>query len=224
MVKIVGVQQARQSVTDRSNGAPAPTGPRGMTMGFLGAKGGVGTTTLAASVGALLAQDKDTILTDLRAGQGTLGVSMGFTRAQGLAKVMNRPATEVNAQVASQNIVQHNTGLKLLLSSVNPQENQITITPDSVSTLNRALSSLAHFRLYDLGAGLNRINVRLIRELDHTVVIVEPNRVTMMTAQAVLQEIDTLGVPSSKISLVIFNRTQSSLQIPVAGSRANAPS
>ncbi|KAB2905328.1 MAG: response regulator [Anaerolineae bacterium] len=187
----------------------------GLSIGFLGVKGGVGTTTLAANVGAILAQKDTTILADLRPGQGTLGLSLGFTRAQGLANVLsNRPAGEITSRLIDDNMVTHNSGLKLLLSSTRPQESQLTTTPEAVSAMLRGMSSLAHYRLLDLGSGLNRLTVKLIRELNQTIILVEPNRVTLTIAREVLREIEALGVGAGRTSLVIFNRVQSSLQIP----------
>lgn len=187
----------------------------GLSIGFLGVKGGVGTTTLAANVGAILAQKDTTILADLRPGQGTLGLSLGFTRAQGLANVLsNRPAGEITSRLIDDNTVTHNSGLKLLLSSTRPQESQLSTTPEAVSAMLRGMSSLAHYRLLDLGSGLNRLTVKLIRELNQTIILVEPNRVTLTIAREVLREIEALGVGAGRTSLVIFNRVQSSLQIP----------
>ncbi len=186
----------------------------GLSIAFLGVKGGVGTTTLAANVGAILAQKESTILADLRPGQGALGLSLGFARAQGLANVLSRPANEINARLVDDNTVTHNSGLKLLLSSVRPQESQLTTTPEAVSAMLRGMSELAHYRLVDVGAGLNRLNVRLIRDMDQTIILVEPNRVTLTIAREMLGEIERLNVGAGRTSLVIFNRVQSSLQIP----------
>ncbi|MBZ0306511.1 MAG: response regulator, partial [Anaerolineae bacterium] len=202
-------QQQRISVKQESSGYG------GLSIGFLGVKGGVGTTTLAANVGAILAQKESTILADIRPGQGTLGLSLGFTRAQGLANVLgNRPPTEITPRLVDDNTVTHNSGLKLLLSSTRPQESQLNATPEAASAMLRAMSELAHYRLIDLGSGLNRLTVKLIRELSQTIVLVEPNRVTLTIAREMLREIETLGVGTGRTSLVIFNRVQSSLQIP----------
>ncbi len=202
-------QQQRISVKQEASGFG------GLSIGFLGVKGGVGTTTLAANVGAILAQKDSTILADIRPGQGTLGLSLGFTRAQGLANVLgNRPAAEITPRLVDDNTVTHNSGLKLLLSSTRPQESQLNATPEAASAMLRAMSELAHYRLIDLGSGLNRLTVKLIRELNQTIVLVEPNRVTLTIAREMLREIETLGVGAGRTSLVIFNRVQSSLQIP----------
>lgn len=196
------------------SGAKRAESAGGMSLGFLGAKGGVGTTTLAACVGALLAQDRNSVLADLRPGQGFLSIALGFPKAQGFSNVMRHSVAEINARLVEENLLQHSTGLRLLLCSTNPQESQLNVMPEAVSELHHAMMGIARFRLFDLGSGLNRITVRLLRELDYTVLLVEPNRATLMIAQAILKETEAIGIQSAKISIVIFNRTQSSVQIP----------
>jgi len=202
-----------RSHQQRGTPAPAPTS-KGLALGFLGVKGGVGTSTLAASMGALLAKENPTVLVDLRPGQGTLGVALGFTNPSGMANVMRRAQGEITQRLIEENLVQHNCGLRLLLSSVNPQEAQLNISPEAISELLTASNSIARYRLFDLGSGLTRTSVRAIRELDRTFLLIEPNRSTVTIAHAILREIESIGVPSAKVALVVFNRTQSSLQLP----------
>lgn len=186
----------------------------GLSMGFLGVKGGVGTSTLAANVGALLAKEAETVLADLRPGQGTLALAMGFPRAQGLAQIMSRPAEEITPHLVEENSVVHNTGLRLILSSIRPPEAQLKITPEAVFALLNAMKTMATYRLLDLGCGLNRLTVKLLRELDHLTLLVEPNPVTLDLARELMRELSTLQIASRRISLVVYNRSSSNLQVP----------
>jgi pilus assembly protein CpaE len=214
--RVKAVLARSQQKRREAGGAPVAGRMAGgrLSLGFFGVKGGVGTTTLASSVGGLLAQEGGTILADLRAGQGTLGLSLGFPNAIGLANVLRYPPSEINANLIQSNLVQHKSGLRLLLSSTNPQETRLNISADAVSELLKVLDTMADFRLFDLGVGLNLVTVRLLRELDHAIFLIEPNHVAVHLAQAILREVQSIGVPLDRISLVIFNRTQSSVQIP----------
>lgn len=186
----------------------------GLSIAFMGVKGGVGTSTLAANVASVLSQRDSTILADLRPSQGTLGLALGFPRAAGLGQVLSRPVNEINSPMIESQMVSHTTGLKLLLSSVRPQEAQLNITPESATALLKGMQGLAKYRVVDLGAGLNRTSVRMMREVDQTTVIVEPNRVTLTLAREILKEVDTLNLGPGRTSLVIYNRSQSTLQVP----------
>lgn len=207
-------QQAQQKAAGGVGiaGAPASHGAS-MTIGFLGVKGGVCTSTIAAGVGGILARDQDTLLTDLRPGQGTLGVMLGVQNPQGIANVMRYAVNEITPALITNQAVRHPSGLRLILSSINPQESQLTISPEAAFALVKSMSSVARFSLVDMGAGLNRANVRLIRELSQTVVILEPNRPSLFAAQAILREFRTIGVPPHKIAVVISGRTQTNVQL-----------
>jgi CheY-like chemotaxis protein/MinD-like ATPase involved in chromosome partitioning or flagellar assembly len=203
-------QQAQQKGPSAPAASPTPSS---MTIGFLGVKGGVGTSTITAAVGGIIARDFDTILTDLRPGQGTLGAMLGVQNAQGIANVMRYSVNDITPALVSNQAVRHASGMRLVLSSINPQESQLNISPEAAFALVKAMSSVARFSLVDMGAGLNRVNVRLIRDLTQTVVILEPNRPSVMSAQAILREFRTIGVPPHKVVVVVSNRTQTNAQL-----------
>lgn len=180
---------------------------------FLGAKGGIGTTTLMANVGALLSQRGATSLVDFRLGQGALGLSLGQGRSTGLSNVASRPPAEITAQSVEQELVAHSSGLRLLLSSSRPRENQLNISQESALAILAALGQLSQHVLIDLGAGLNRLSARILREVNITVLTVEPNRISMAMARNLLDELRQIGLNDSHIFVAIINRTPSGLQL-----------
>ena len=200
---------ARSAVQRQSAAAP-----QAKVLGFLGTKGGVGTSTLAVNVGAALAKSEQVVLADLRLGQGTIGLSLGMERATGMANLLSRPSSDITPRAVENELVRHKSGLHLLLSSVRPKETLLNVAPDSAALIVRHLRSLSHLVLLDLGAGLTRLTIRLFQEIDQVVLTVEPNRITLTMAREILQEMGQLGMPVSRISLVLINRAQSSLQIP----------
>lgn len=201
-----------KAVLARSAAQRQAPGEQGMSIGFLGAKGGVGVTTLAVNIAAALTKTEQVTLADFRPGQGTLGLALGFDRSTGMANIMSRPNNEITARAVESELVTHSTGLRLLLSSTRPKETLLNISPDSASLVLRHLKSLSHIVLLDLGAGLNRLNARLIRDLTQLTLAVEPNRIALSIARDILQEVQQLGMSSARINMVLVNRTQSSLQ------------
>jgi DNA-binding response OmpR family regulator len=185
-----------------------------VAMGFMGAKGGVGTTTLAINVAAAMVQDDQTILADFRLGQGTLGLALGFGRSTGMANLLSRPTSEITARAVENELVTHSSGLRLLLSSTRPKEALLSIAPESAAMIVRHLRTLSHTVLLDLGSGLNHLNARLLPELDQLTLCVEPNRVSLNIAREILHEIEQTGLTASHVNIVLINRTQSTMQIP----------
>lgn len=203
-----------KAVLARSAAQRRTGGDQTLVMGFLGAKGGVGTSTLAVNVAAALAKGDPTLLADFRLGQGTLGLSLGFGRSTGMANLLARPANDITARAVENELVTHNSGLRLLLSSSRPKETLLTPSPDSAVMIVRHLRTLAKIVILDLGAGLNRVTARLLQEVDQLTMAVEPNRVALTLAREVLHEVEQIGLPHARISVVLVNRVQSSLQIP----------
>jgi DNA-binding response OmpR family regulator len=203
-----------KAVLARSAAQHRPSGDQALTLGFLGAKGGVGITTLAVNVAATLARSDSTIIADFRFGQGTLGLSLGFARSTGMANLLARPTNEITPRAAENELVTHSSGLRLLLSSARPKETLLNVSPDAAVMLLRHLRTLSRNVVLDLGAGLTRLSARLAQEVDQLTLAVEPNRVALALARDLLNEIEQVGLPHNQINVVLVNRAQSSLQIP----------
>ena len=203
-----------KAVLARSAAQSRTAGEQALTVGFVGAKGGLGTTTLAINVAAALAQHDPTIVADFRPGMGTIGLSLGFGRSIGMANLLSRPSTELTARAVENEIVTHNSGLRMLLSSSRPKETLLVITPDSASSTVRHLRTLARNVVIDLGPGLTRVSARILQEADLAVLTVEPTRVGLTMANDLMHELDQIGISEARISVVLINRAQSSLAIP----------
>ena len=208
--------RVKKALQQAPRGADLPAGVKlgegDQTIGFVGAKGGIGTTSLAAGVGAVLARNHNVILTDIRPGQGTLGTSLGLPADAGVRSVLKLPANQINQSVISSHLVKHKSNLQLLLSSPNPQEFTVQYSPEGTIALKNALKPLAQFCLFDLGTGLTPTTAPLMRELDKIVVLTESDVMSLTTASSVLTVLET-RIPKEKIQLVIYNRVQSSYQL-----------
>ncbi len=209
------VNRVKMLLSRRQPSSPAASrATAGMVIGFLGAKGGVGTTTLAANVASALGQRTPAILADFRPGQGSLGLSLGFGRSTGMANLLNRPMTELTASVVESELIAHSPTLRLLLSSGRAKEAQSVLNPDSLSLIVKHLRTLSRLIALDLGAGLSRVNARLIKEIDRVVVVVEPYRVALNMTRDLLRELDSSGVGATRVDVVLINRASSTAQIP----------
>ncbi len=202
-----------KAVLARSAAKQGVASDQGVLLAVLGTRGGVGTTTLAANIATVLAHKEATILADLRPGQGSLGASLGFTRVTGLANLLTRPPGEINGRVVGGELVHHSTGMKLLLSSIRPKEAQINMAPDAVSAIVRQLRALAKYVVLDLAPGLTPVNQRLLRESGHVILVIDPQRITLNMAREILNDLQDGGLGQGLVSVILINRTHSSLQV-----------
>lgn len=186
----------------------------GIAIGFLGTKGGVGTTTLATNIAAAIGQKEPTILADIRPGQGSLGLSLGLGRSTGMANLLNRAVNDITARVVEAELVTHSSGIKLLLSSARPKEAQLNVNSEAIALIIKHMRSLARNVVVDLGAGLSRQNARLVKDVDQLGIVVEPYRVALNMARDLIKELESIGVGRGRTGIVLVNRSQSTQQVP----------
>lgn len=206
-VRAILARSEAQQRTKKSN--------RGLAIGVLGSKGGVGTTSLTINLAAALLgeEQNEPIVADFRPGVGTMGLLLGFGRSQGMMKVLEQQASAITPELIEGHLIQHQTGLRALVSSVRPLEAQQSFEVDSAIATISVLRELGRPAFFDLGSGYDQVTARLQKEMDKLVIIVEPNSATLTMARELIHEISAVG-GAGRINLVVLNRSQSSLQTP----------
>lgn len=187
---------------------------KGISIGVIGAKGGVGTTTLALNIAAaLLAHESNVIISDFRPGSGSLGAYLGFPRSVGWANLFTRAAAEIKLDSVEQEIETHSSGLRALLSSARPKEAQFHISLDTVTAVLHHLQLMSKVLVLDLGSTYTAAISRLQREMDKLVLVIEPNPIALKMGQDMLHELQGNG-DGQHIHIVVVNRVQSAMQTP----------
>lgn len=202
-----------KAILMRSTTAKPPTGSlsKGATIGFLGAKGGVGTTTLALNVAvARLLAGENPIVADFRLGMGSMGLALGLTRSTTMAEVLSKPVDDIRPRTIENELAIHPSGLRALLSSARPAETSIEYSADAAVAIIRALRSMGKPTVFDLGCGLTPMSFRLQREIDQLVIVVDPVFITLNMAREILQELDANRADPSRIHVVVVNRAAAS--------------
>lgn len=171
-------------------------------LGVLGVKGGIGTSTVALNLGAAFTNTgHKPIVADFRLGAGSLGLMLGISGKASIADIVTRHPNDINPTLIENALVSHSSGIKLLLSSINPREMRQHYTVDSVFALLNHLRNLASPVILDLGAGYSNLVNRIKDELDEMILLVEPSHIGVSMAQAMLPELD-----DSKLEIVVANR------------------
>jgi pilus assembly protein CpaE len=191
----------------------------GAVVGVIAAKGGQGVTTLAINLAAgFLEQKKDSsvVLAELRPGHGNLSVFMGYTSSQALNELLKRSPNDIHRQVVEKALVQHKSGLRLLLSSYKPTDMGWMTAAEQMAAIVRELARLATYCVLDLGVGLPPATQRALEQCSQVVVVAEPDPHTMLQTKALLDDLKFVGVASSKILLAVVNRVRTDLAMSAA--------
>jgi pilus assembly protein CpaE len=196
--------------------ASATTNPvkRARLICLIGAKGGLGTSTLAVNIAVTMASRKqDVILVELRPGVGIAGALLGINKPSGLTALLQRPPNELTPQVCEKEIVGHPSGLRVLVASAEPHDYALISQTARIEAITTCLASLTQNLIIDLGSGLTEATAKLLMGADFVIVLVEPMRHTITMAKSLMTDLETLGLAKSRIEFILVNRERSSLQM-----------
>lgn len=201
----------------RANAISARDENRGYVIGVLGARGGLGTTTMTVNIGAgLQTRTKaEIIVAEMLPGQGTLALDVGVTSSKGLVDLLSiNKLSELTRDRVREALVQHGSGLKLLLASDRPRDMHLINQVANYETLVRRLATLARFVVLDLGVGIQPFAEKLIMLCDEVFIVLDGVPNTIIHTKALIDDIAALGISKKNIKVVLNNRIRSDTQLP----------
>jgi CheY-like chemotaxis protein/MinD-like ATPase involved in chromosome partitioning or flagellar assembly len=193
------------------------SGSRGYVIGVLGARGGLGTTSLAVNLAASLQARtrSDVVVAEMLPGQGSLALDLGAVDSHGLAELLGiTKINEITREKVHDALVGHVSGLKLLLSSDRPRDMHLINQTANYEFLIRRLASLARFLVLDLGVGLQPFAEKILPMCDEVIIVIEGVPNTIIHAKALIEDIGALGIQKKCVHVVLNNRVRSDTQLP----------
>jgi CheY-like chemotaxis protein/MinD-like ATPase involved in chromosome partitioning or flagellar assembly len=188
---------------------------RGRLTVVAGAKGGIGTSTIAMNLAAMYAGGKSAdavVLADLAVPVGTLGSMLNLEVPDRWAwgEVLGDGAASVHRL---SNYLMRNPQVPLrLLPGVHRGTAYRDVTPEAVSSFAMSLRGLAETIVVDLGNQPSPFARPLLREADVIVIVVEPEIIGVELTRQFLDRLQETGILSHRIRLVISN-AHGSLQL-----------
>jgi CheY-like chemotaxis protein/MinD-like ATPase involved in chromosome partitioning or flagellar assembly len=189
----------------------------GFLIGVLGARGGVGTTSLAINLAASLhtRTKSDVIVAEMLPGQGTLALDLGTTGPKGLVDLLGLgKLNEITRDKVRESLVSHPSGLKLLLSSDRPRDMQLINQTANYEMAVKRLVGLARFTVLDLGVGLQPFAEKVLPLCNEVLIAIEGVPNTIIHAKALIDDVAALGISRKCIHVVLNNRMRSDTQLP----------
>ena len=190
-------------------------GDRGVVIGVLSSKGGLGVTTVATNLAFTFQKNHggDTILSDFRPGNGNLSLSLGYKNQTGLSKLLTKDAREISISDVQSALQVFDSGVKLLLSSYMPSESKLNDAPDQFTAVVRHLSYLGKYIILDLGSSLTPSVQKVIDLCNQLIIITEPVENSIIQTKALLDELSMQILGLGNIHVVLVNRMRSEAQM-----------
>jgi CheY-like chemotaxis protein/MinD-like ATPase involved in chromosome partitioning or flagellar assembly len=201
----------------RNDGDSAQNGNRGYMIGVLGARGGLGVTTLAVNLaaGLFMRTKGDVVVAEMLPGQGALALEMGITINKGLVDLLsNNKATDITRDRVRESLTHHGTGLKLLLASDRPRDMYLINQASHYEAILSRLAGLARFVVLDLGVGLQPFAQKVLPQCNDVLIVLEGTPNTIIHSKALIDDIAALGINRKNIRAVLNNRIRSDTQLP----------
>ena len=209
------VNSVLKRAPQHSSAPTAVVADKGTLIGIISAKGGIGNSTLATNLAIEIhnQSEEETILTDFRPGQGTIGMDLDIQNTSGLIKLLDEePGTDIS-DFFPDVLMEHKTGIKTLLSSYHPSDSKYITHVEQFSQIAKKLAYLATYTILDLGPSLTPINAQILPECDKILICLEPSPSNVTQTRILIQDLINSGIGDGRFITVLVNRQQSGVQL-----------
>ncbi len=199
----------------RSGGGQGPVKPKGKLIGIISSRGGIGISTLAVNLAIEIRNqsEKDIILSDFRAGQGTISMDLDVKNTSGMIKILEQDDPTEIADMIPGALLSHKSGIKILLSSHHPSDSKYAYHSEQYLLIARELTHLADFTILDLGPSLPPVTTTILPECDQILICLEPSPGNITQTRMMIQDLINSGMNEGKFITVMINRQRTSVQL-----------
>ena len=188
--------------------------PLGHVHTFYGAKGGVGTTTIAINAAIALHRElgRKVCLVDgnLQFGDHRVFLDLGLDR-KSIVDLVSAPT--IDQDLVRQVLVKHDSGIDLLLAPPTPETAEL-VTIDHMPVILDLLRDLYDYVLVDVDKRLDDINLGILESSEVVFVVMTADLSCLKNVRLVLETLGHLGYEAGKVQLVL-NRSNAFTGISV---------
>ncbi len=174
------------------------------TIALIGARGGVGTTTVATALASILANEQEitTALIDLDTQFGSVALGLDLEPSRGLRDALEKP-DRIDTLFLERVMMKPNPNLSIL-SAEEPFAEQVVPHAQAAELLFAALREKFPMLVVDLPRQMNSMTRYVLAHADHVIIISEPSILSLRDALRVKDYVsDTLKRPAP---MIVINR------------------
>ena len=185
----------------------------GKVLGFIGAKGGVGTTTVSLNVASALAKQKNTVVAvELRPYFGTFSIQMSQSPVENLRNLLELDPGSINERELSMRLFNTPSGLRVLFGPQKADEFK-EIEPNQAEAVIEGLAGIADFVVIDLPCYASGASQAAIRHCAFVGLVIEPEPSCVVAGKVTLELLKSWGIGGELVGVVVVNRAALSLSV-----------
>ena len=193
---------------------------KGKVLGFIGAKGGVGTTTIALNVAsALVKREKMVIAVELRSYLGAFALHLGLTPTANLAELLDLEPERIDERQLKMRLVKHPSGLRVLFGPQKVAEYK-EIAPEQVEAVVGRLIDIADYIVLDLPCHPSPATRAALQLCDSVILVVESEPTSLIAGKTALELLKSWNIAGAIVQAAVVNRTRGAVSLPLAEIRA----
>lgn len=179
---------------------------RGQVIGFIGAKGGVGTTTVALNVATVLASRRHSVIAaELRIFPGTLAASLRYVPARNLSHLLSLDPSAIDRRELAACLAVLPSGLRVLFGPQSPQESR-EMTPMQTEAIVEGLAWMAKYVVLDLPLRPFEPTPTAVRQCDYVGLVLQPDPDAVAAAKIAFEALRMWGVKEQNCGLVVVGK------------------
>lgn len=180
----------------------------GKVFGFLGAKGGVGTTTVALNVASFLASlRKKVIALELRSCPGTFALQLRYNASENLSKLLELDPERIDERELAKRLIRFPSGLSVLFGPQNASGLK-RMEPEQAEAVVRVAAGAADVAIIDLPCYPLDLCPGVIRACDSLALVADAEPASVYSGRLTLELLESWGVARSVVRTIVVNRTR----------------
>ncbi len=178
----------------------------GRVIAFLGAKGGVGSSTLAHNVawGLATKMGQETALVDMDSNWGTTGLDFNYDSSQGLEEALADPE-RMDETLLDRIMIRHTEKLSILPAAATLGSTE-AIPAASYETLVNGIRGLSPLTVLDMPHIWSEWSSTILKGADEIVITATPDLANLRNAKNLIEFLKTTR-PNDKPPLLVINKT-----------------
>ncbi len=185
---------------------PVHLAEHGRLIGFMGAKGGVGTTTAVLNLAAALAsQGKSVIAAEMRSHYGTFSAQLGGAKTQNLSRLSDVPADKIGVREIGALLTNHSSGLRIVYGPQAVDEYH-DLEPEQVEATMGIIAGMASHVLVEMCNHPSTCNQAVAKRCDYIVLVTAGDPICIAAGLAASGLLASWGVATDRVGALVVNR------------------